>query len=64
MEAKKSTLLEDVATYVSQYINAHIPKQYTYHDLQHTLNVVHSAQEIASYFSLEAEDYEALTLAA
>lgn len=64
MEAKKSTLLEEVETYVSQYINAHIPKQYAYHDLQHTLNVVASVQEIASYFDLPEADFEALCLAA
>lgn len=64
MEAKKSALLNEVREYVSHYINTNVSDEYTYHDLQHTINVLVSAQEISSYFDLDDSDFEILCLAA
>lgn len=64
MEAVNSTLLDTVEAYVTNHITTKISKDYTYHDLQHTKNVVDAAKEIASYLSLPAKDLEMLCLAA
>lgn len=64
MEVENLTLLEAVEAYVTNHITTNISKNYTYHDLQHTQNVVDSAKEIASYLSLPSLDLEMLCLSA
>ena len=64
MEVEKTILLEEIETYVSRFITEQIPARYIYHDLQHTRNVVQSAEEIAAYYSLSEDDLEILRIAA
>ncbi len=63
MEVVNSTLLEEVAEYVSQHISNNVADYFVYHDLQHTLNVVEAVIELSPYFDLSDKEYEALRLA-
>ena len=63
MEVENSLLL-DVEAYVTNYISEQVPKEYAYHDVQHTLDVVASVQEIGQLFELDDNEMEMLMLAA
>ena len=63
MEVENSLLL-DVEAYVTNYISEQVPKEYAYHDVQHTLDVVASVKEIGQTFELNKNELEILTLAA
>ncbi len=63
MEVENSLLL-DVEAHVTNFITEQVPKEYAYHDIQHTLNVVSSVAEIGKKFGLNEEEMEILTLSA
>ena len=63
MEVENSLLL-DVEAYVTNFISEQVPKEYAYHDVQHTLDVVASVQEIGQQFELGENELEMLIIAA
>ena len=63
MEVENSLIL-DVEAYVTNFISEQVPKQYAYHDAQHTLDVVASVKEICQALELGADETEMLVLAA
>ena len=63
MEVENSILLE-VEAYVTNFISEQVPKEYAYHDIQHTLDVVNSVQEIGQSFELGDNELEILILSA
>lgn len=63
MEVENSLLL-DIEAYITNFISEQVPKEFAYHDITHTLDVVASVQEIASSFELSDEEMEILTIAA
>jgi len=63
MQVENSLLLE-VEAYVTNFISEQISKEYAYHDVQHTLNVVTDARKMGEMFKLEETDLEILLLAA
>ncbi len=63
MEAENNILLE-VEAYVTNFISEQVPKEYAYHDVQHTLDVVAATREISSHFELSPEELEIIQLAA
>lgn len=63
MEVENSILLE-VEAYVTNFISEQVPKEYAYHDVQHTLDVVESVQEIGQSFELGDNEIEMLILSA
>ncbi len=63
MEAENSLLLE-VEAYVSNFITEQVPKEFAFHDIQHTLNVVNAVQEMGKYQGLTIQEIEWLQLAA
>jgi len=63
MQVENSLLLE-VEAYVTNFISEQVPKEYAYHDIQHTLSVVRDAKEIGEQFDLGESEMEILLLAA
>ena len=63
MEVENSLLLE-VEAYVTNFISEQVPKEYAYHDVQHTVSVVADAKEMSEMFKLSEHDQEILLLAA
>ncbi len=63
MEVENALLL-DVEAYVTNFITEQVPKEYAYHDVQHTVNVVEAAKEIGKSMKLSAKEMEILELAA
>jgi predicted metal-dependent HD superfamily phosphohydrolase/protein-S-isoprenylcysteine O-methyltransferase Ste14 len=63
MEVENSLLL-DVEAYVTNFISEQVPKEYAYHDVQHTLDVVAAVQEIGQSFELGENEIEMLVLTA
>ncbi len=63
MEAGKS-LLYEVEAYVTNFISEQVPKEYAYHDIQHTLNVVATVQLLGKELGLSKSELEILQLAA
>ncbi len=63
MEVENSLLL-DVEAYVTNFISEQVPKEYAYHDIQHTLDVVASVKEIGQTFELGDNELEILIIAA
>ncbi len=63
MQVENSLLLE-VEAYVTNFISEQVPKEYAYHDIQHTASVVTDAKEICEKFDLSEHDEEILLLAA
>ncbi|MFT5165186.1 MAG: putative metal-dependent HD superfamily phosphohydrolase [Saprospiraceae bacterium] len=62
MQVENSLLLE-VEAYVSNFISEQVPKEYAYHDVQHTISVVSDAKEMSEMFELSERDQEILLLA-
>ena len=62
MEEIKSIVFEAEA-YATNYISEHVPKEYAYHDIQHTKNVVDSCLEIGQHYDLSAKEIEILQIA-
>ncbi len=63
MEVENSLLL-DVEAYVTNFISEQVPKEYAYHDVQHTLDVVAAVQEIGQSFELGDKEMEMLIISA
>ena len=63
MEVENSILLE-VEAYVTNFISEQVPKEFAYHDVQHTLDVVASVKEIGQSFELGDGEMEMLVLSA
>jgi len=60
----ENNLLLDVETYAVNYITRNVPKDYTFHDLQHTITVVEAAHKIGEAMELEKGELEILQIAA
>jgi len=60
----KSTFLLDIEAYAINFITRKVPKEYTYHDVQHTISVVEAVQKIAQQMQLPPTDREILEIAA
>lgn len=63
MEVEKSLLL-DIEAYITNFITEQVPKEFAYHDVQHTLDVVASVKEIGQAFELSEDEMEILIISA
>jgi len=59
-----SKLQEEVAHHVETYFHTHNDPRLVYHNFEHTLSVVHAAQQIANHYQLSEQDYFIVTSAA
>jgi len=59
-----NTLLMEVEAYVTNFITEQVHKDYAYHNIQHTLDVVTAAQELGIAHRLNEKELELLLLAA
>lgn len=59
-----NSILLDVEAYVTNFITEQVPKEYAYHNIDHTVSVVNAAREIGERFELNETDIEILLLAA
>ena len=57
-------LLTKASKYVTDLLQQNLPEGYVYHNIDHTLNVVESANEIGEHYGISKEDMEILLLAA
>lgn len=57
-------LLQNIESYVTQLFENVLKFEYTYHTIQHTINVVNSVKEIAKHEKIDAEDLVLLQIAA
>ncbi len=60
----ENNLLLDVETYAVNFITRNVPKEYAFHDLQHTIIVVEAAHEIGKAMNLDKDALEILQIAA
>ncbi len=60
----ENALLLEVEAYVSNFISEQVPKEYAYHDVHHTVNVVQAVLEIGQAYNLTEKELEILQLAA
>lgn len=60
----ESPLLDQTRKFVVELMTNKLPEQYVYHNLQHTLDVVSAAEEIAIHANLETEQIEVVMAAA
>ena len=58
-----SSLLMDVEAYVTNFITEQVPKDFAYHNIQHTLDVVAGAQELGDAYRLSDKEIELLLIA-
>ncbi|MEM1320014.1 MAG: Pycsar system effector family protein [Bacteroidota bacterium] len=63
MEVENALLL-DVEAYVTNFITEQVPKEYAYHDVQHTINVVAAVKDISAAISVTEREMELMLLAA
>ena len=63
MEVENSLLL-DVEAFVTNFITEQVAKEYAFHDVDHTSNVVKSVKEIGKEMDLSDKELEILELAA
>ena len=59
-----SSLLMDVEAYVTNFIAEQVHKDFAYHNIQHTLDVVTGAQELGDAYRLNEKEIELLLIAA
>lgn len=64
MTEKQLTLLSKAQSFVSDLYSNKVSKSLSFHDLEHTQNVVIAAEEMAQYYQLEDEDHASLAVAA
>ncbi len=64
MQVEQKTILESTEEYASVFFDQHISDKYTYHNLQHTINVVNAVKEICAQENLTEEVIESLEIAA
>ena len=60
----QSPILEQTRQYVVDLMNQKLPKEFVYHNLEHTLDVVTAVEEIASNSELENDQLEIVLAAA
>jgi len=60
----KHHLLSEIEDFVTDYIGQHVTESYVYHDIQHTINVVLAARELAVVTQLDSREEEILEIAA
>ena len=60
----ENNLLLDVESYAVNFITRNVSKDYTFHDLQHTISVVKAANRIGKEMNLTEEELEVLQIAA
>ena len=58
-----SSLLMDVEAYVTNFITEQVHKDFAYHNIQHTLDVVAGAQELGDAYRLSDREMELLLIA-
>lgn len=63
MEVENALLL-DVEAYVTNFITEQVPKEYAYHDVQHTFNVVAAVKDISAAVKVSEREMELMILAA
>ena len=59
-----NTLLYEVEAYVTNFISEQVPREYAYHDVQHTLNVVATVEQLGNAMNVTDMEQEILLLAA
>lgn len=59
----ENNLLLDVETYAVNFITRNVPKDYAFHDLQHTIIVVEATHKIGKAMNLSEESLEILQIA-
>jgi len=64
MQVEQKTILESAEEYARVFFEQHISDKYTYHNLQHTINVVNAVKEICAQEDLGTEIEESLEIAA
>ncbi len=64
MQVEQKAILKSAEEYAKVFFEQHIPEKYTYHNLQHTVNVVNAVKEICAQENLTEDDIELLVLAA
>jgi len=57
-------LQEEVEKHVNEYFHTHNDPRLVYHNLEHTQEVVHAAQQIANHYQLNEQDFFTVTVAA
>lgn len=60
----ESPILDQTRKFVVDLMTNKLPEQYVYHNLQHTLDVVSAAEEIATHSNLRTEQVEVVLAAA
>lgn len=64
MQVEQKTILKSAEEYTRVFFAQHISDKYTYHNLQHTINVVNAVKEICAQEELTEEEIESLEIAA
>ena len=64
MQVEQKTILESAEEYTRVFFGQRISDKYTYHNLQHTINVVNAVKEICAQESLTKDVVESLEIAA
>lgn len=64
MQVEEKTILESAEEYALVFFEQRISDKYTYHNLQHTINVVNAVKEICAQEDLAEEVLESLEIAA
>jgi len=59
-----SIILNNIERYVKNLLENVLPKEYTYHNLNHTIEVVETSSKISSYSKLTDEEDEILLISA
>ncbi len=59
-----NALLLEVETYITNFITEQVHKDFAYHNIQHTLDVVAAVKELGGAFNLHSKEQELLILAA
>ena len=64
MDDSRLSLLNDAKNYVSAIFQNKVSKSITYHNLEHTEDVVAASKKMAEYYQLDEEDKDYLLIAA
>jgi len=63
MQVEDALLLE-VEAYVTNFISEQVPSEFAYHNIEHTINVVHACREIGRLVQISEQEQTILELAA
>jgi uncharacterized protein len=64
MKTELYTIIADASDYVVRLFAENLPSDYSFHNTQHTLDVVHAAEQLAMHYDLTDEERFILTVAA